>query len=43
VLIGDQRVTVYSDGVPFAHAPVSTGMPDHPTPKGVFTVISKAR
>jgi L,D-transpeptidase catalytic domain len=43
VSIGDQRLTLYNDGVPFAHSRVSTGKPGHPTPMGVFTVISKAR
>src|SRR5215510_9846163 len=38
-----QRVTVYANGTPVGRAPVSTGMPDHPTPMGIFTVISKSR
>jgi hypothetical protein len=43
VSIGDQRVTVYSDGVPFAQAPVSSGTRSHPTPMGVFSIIQKRR
>ena len=38
-----QRVTVYANGTLVGRAPVSTGMPDHPTPMGIFTVISKSR
>jgi hypothetical protein len=43
VSIANQRVTLFSNGVRIAEAPVSTGVPDHPTPMGVFSVISKAR
>jgi len=38
-----QRVAVYANGTLVGRAPVSTGMPDHPTPMGIFTVISKSR
>ena len=38
-----QRVTVYANGTLVGRAPVSTGMPDHPTPMGIFAVISKSR
>jgi lipoprotein-anchoring transpeptidase ErfK/SrfK len=43
VSIGSQRVTVYDNGAPIASAPVSTGMPGHPTPMGIFSVIQKDR
>jgi L,D-transpeptidase catalytic domain len=43
VSIAKQRVTVYANGTLVGRAPVSTGMPDHPTPMGIFTVISKNR
>jgi lipoprotein-anchoring transpeptidase ErfK/SrfK len=43
ISIADQRLTVYSDGVQIAQAPISTGMPGHPTPMGVFTVIQKQK
>jgi lipoprotein-anchoring transpeptidase ErfK/SrfK len=43
VSIGSQHVTVYDNGTPIATAPVSTGMPGHPTPMGVFSVIQKDR
>ncbi len=43
VSIGSQHVTVYDDGQPIASGPVSTGMPGHPTPMGIFSVIQKDR
>ncbi len=43
ISIGSQRVTVYDNGTPVAVSPVSTGMPGHPTPMGVFSVIQKQR
>jgi lipoprotein-anchoring transpeptidase ErfK/SrfK len=41
VSIKKQRLTVYANGQPVAHSPVSTGVPGHPTPQGVFSVIQK--
>jgi lipoprotein-anchoring transpeptidase ErfK/SrfK len=43
VSIGSQRVKIYDANGLFAEAPVSTGMPGHPTPQGVFSVIEKDR
>jgi hypothetical protein len=43
VSIADQHVTVYDNGVRVAQGPVATGMPGHPTPTGVFSVIQKDR
>ena len=43
VSIGGQRVTVYDNGTPIASSQVSTGMPGHPTPMGIFSVIQKQR
>jgi lipoprotein-anchoring transpeptidase ErfK/SrfK len=43
VSIDKQQVTLYSDGRPIAHSRVSTGVPGHPTPTGVFSVIQKDR
>src|SRR5262245_66115069 len=43
VSIDRQQVTLYSDGRPIAHSRVSTGVPGHPTPVGVFSVIQKDR
>jgi hypothetical protein len=36
-------VTLFSNGVRVAQGPVSTGVPGHPTPMGVFSVIEKDR
>jgi hypothetical protein len=41
ISIADQRITVYDDGALIARSSVSTGVPRHPTPTGVFSVISK--
>jgi len=41
VSISRQQVKIYDDNGLFAEAPVSTGMPGHPTPMGVFSVIQK--
>ena len=43
VSIGSQRVTLYANGERVAQGPVSTGVPGHPTPLGVFSVIEKDR
>jgi lipoprotein-anchoring transpeptidase ErfK/SrfK len=43
VSIGSQRVTLYSNGVQVAQGSVSTGVPDRPTPTGVFSIIQKDR
>ncbi len=43
VSIAKQQVTVYANGTLVGRAPVSTGMLDHPTPMGIFTIISKSR
>jgi lipoprotein-anchoring transpeptidase ErfK/SrfK len=43
VSIADQQVTVYNhDGV-VARSAVSTGVPGHPTPRGVFTILGRER
>jgi len=41
ISIKQQRLTLYANGQPIAHSPVSTGVPGHPTPMGVFSVIQK--
>jgi lipoprotein-anchoring transpeptidase ErfK/SrfK len=41
VSIARQQVKIYDDKGLFAEAPVSTGMPGHPTPMGVFSIIQK--
>lgn len=43
VSIASQRVTLFSSGIRIAEAPISTGVAGHPTPMGVFSIISKAR
>src|SRR5262245_4543242 len=43
ISLGNQRVTVYDNGTPVAVSAVSTGVPGHPTPLGVFSVIQKQR
>jgi hypothetical protein len=43
VSISTQKVTLFSNGVRVAQGPVSTGVPGHPTPTGVFSVIEKDR
>ena len=43
VSIGSQKVTLYSNGERVAQGGVSTGVPGHPTPIGVFSVIEKDR
>jgi hypothetical protein len=43
VNISTQKVTLYSNGARVAQGPVATGMPGHPTPQGVFSIIEKDR
>ena len=43
VSLANQRVTLYSNGVRVAQAPVSTGTRDRPTPTGIFSIIEKDR
>ena len=43
VAIAKQQVALYGRNGLIARAGISTGVPEHPTPLGVFTVISKAR
>ena len=43
VSIDNQTVTLFSNGVRVAQGPVSTGVPGHPTPTGVFSIIEKDR
>ena len=43
VNITRETVTFYANGVRVAQGPTSTGVPGHPTPQGVFSVIEKDR
>ena len=41
ISIADQRISVYDEGTLIARSSVSTGVQGHPTPIGVFSIISK--
>ena len=41
ISIKQQQLTLYAGGVPVAHSQVSTGVPGHPTPQGVFSILEK--
>ena len=43
ISIAQQKMRIYDANGFFAETPVSTGMPGHPTPMGVFSVIQKAQ
>jgi L,D-transpeptidase catalytic domain len=43
ISIADQRVSLFDNGALIARSSVSTGTQGHPTPFGVFSVISKQR
>jgi hypothetical protein len=43
ISIADQRVSLFDNGALIARSSVSTGTQEHPTPLGVFSVISKQR
>ena len=43
ISIADQQLSLYDNGAPIARSSVSTGVQGHPTPLGVFSVISKER
>jgi L,D-transpeptidase catalytic domain len=43
ISVADQRVSLFENGALIARSSVSTGTRGHPTPLGVFSVISKRR
>jgi len=43
VSIAQQKLRIYDANGLFAETPVSTGMPGHPTPMGVFSIIQKQK
>ena len=43
ISIADQQISLYDNGALIARSSVSTGVQRHPTPLGVFSVISKER
>jgi lipoprotein-anchoring transpeptidase ErfK/SrfK len=43
ISIAQQKLRIYDANGLFAETPISTGMPGHPTPMGVFSVIQKQK
>jgi hypothetical protein len=43
ISIADQRISLYENGALIARSSVSTGVEGHPTPLGVFSVLSKKK
>ena len=43
ISIQKQKLSIYDANGLFAETPISTGMPGHPTPMGVFSVIQKQK
>src|SRR5215475_9601733 len=43
ISIADQRISLYENGALIARSAVSTGVAGHPTPLGVFSVLSKEK
>ena len=43
ISIAQQKLRLYDANGLFAESPVSTGMPGHPTPMGVFSIIQKQK
>ena len=43
ISIAAQQLSIYDNGVLIARSPISTGIRGHPTPLGVFSVISKEK
>jgi len=41
ISIKKQHLTLYDGGQAVAHSQVSTGVPGHPTPQGVFSILQK--
>ena len=41
ISVDQQKLHLYSDGIPIADALVATGVPEHPTPLGVFSIVGK--
>jgi lipoprotein-anchoring transpeptidase ErfK/SrfK len=39
----EQRLHLYGNGVELAEVPIATGVADHPTPLGIFSVVQKSR
>jgi lipoprotein-anchoring transpeptidase ErfK/SrfK len=43
ISLNQQQLHLYSDGVPIADSPIASGVPQLPTPLGVFSIIQKQR
>ena len=43
ISVDQQKLHLYSNGTHMADTPVATGVPDHPTPLGIFSIIQKSR
>lgn len=43
VSLADQRISIYNHNGLVARSMVSTGIVDHPTPKGIFTILGRER
>jgi lipoprotein-anchoring transpeptidase ErfK/SrfK len=43
VSLAEQHVTFYDANGQYARGLVSTGVPGHPTPTGIFTILEKER
>ena len=43
ISLAEQKLRLYDVNGLFAESPVSTGMPGHPTPMGVFSIIQKQK
>ena len=43
ISVDQQKLHLYSDGTHVADAPIATGVPEHPTPLGIFNIVQKQR
>ncbi len=43
ISVDQQKLHLYSGGTHVADAPIATGVPEHPTPLGIFNIIQKQR
>ena len=43
ISVDQQKLHLYSGGTHVADAPIATGVPEHPTPLGIFSIIQKQR
>ena len=43
ISVDQQKLHLYSGGTHVADAPIATGVPEHPTPLGIFSIVQKQR